>query len=227
MKRLFTQVGIIYLTVINSHPVYSQDDFIKMVNDTMHSIKYVFEARIDSVQTFVGDKNGKPVQFGTADWSSGAGNFDAISYSRVWVSVCRVYKGKLPEKMVFLISNPNVSMYAMVQPNGDTTLGYIHSPPSHGDHESPLMPSKSYPITNLYWCFDVLPITGTNFYKFSKFAALPMKMKGTVLNSHGYYDPAIIYAWTGTKTFMTQGELSNYLKNIKTLKTTNPRCRCD
>lgn len=225
MTRLLTRFAIIYLTLANFHPLYSQDDFIKMMNDTVHSLKYVFEARIDSVQTFAGDKDGNPVQFGTAEWRGEGGNFDAISYSRVWVSVCRQYKGKLPKKMTFLISNPNVSIYAVAH-NGDTTLGYIHSPPSHGDHESPLMPSKGYPITNLYWCFDVAPIAKTGFYKMNKFCALPMKTIGDIPNSHGYFDRGIIYAWTGTKTFMTQTELSNYLRQIKTLNP-NPRSLCD
>jgi hypothetical protein len=225
MKQLFTILGIIYLTVVNFQPLCAQDDFIKMMNDTIHSIKYVFEARIDSVQIFAGDKDGKPVQFGTAEWKGEGGNFDAISYSRVWVTVCRQYKGKVPHKMIFLISNPYISMYAIAH-NGDTTLGYIHSPPSHGDRGSPLMPSKSYPITNLYWCFDVSPIGKTKYHKISKFIEFPMKMKGSIPNSHGYYDAGIIYAWTGTKTFMTQAELSNYLENIDTLKA-NPKSLCD
>lgn len=226
MTRLRKRLVLFYLAFVSFHPLYSQDDLIKLLNDTIHTIKYVFEARIDSVQTFAGDKNGNPVQFGTADWSSGVGNFDAISYSKVWVSVCREYKGKLPKKLILLINNPYVNMYAMKQPNGDTTLGYIHSPPSHGDRGSPLMPSKGYPITNLYWCFDVSPIGKTGFYRMSKLIELPMKIIGDIPNSHGYYDRGIIYAWTGTKTFMTQVELSNYLKNIRTINA-NPRAQCD
>jgi hypothetical protein len=128
--------------------------------------------------------------------------------------------------MVLLISNPEVSMYAMVQPNGDTTLGWIHTPPSHGSQGSPLMPSKGYPITNLYWCFDVVPIAKTGFYKMNKFCELPMKMIGDIPNSHGYFDRGIIYAWTGNKTFMTQEELSKYLAQIKTIKP-NPSSQCD
>lgn len=226
MKSLHIRLALIYLAALNAHHVCGQDDFIKMMNDTIHSIHSVFEARIDSVQTFAGDEKGNPVPFGTAEWNGGFGNFDAVSYSKVWVSVCRQYKGKLPKKIIFLIRNPNVDMYAMVQPNGDTTLRYIYTPPSDGDYESPLMPSKSYPITNLYWCFNVLPLGKTGFYQLSKFCHFPMKFKGFIPNSDGHVDSGIIYAWTGLKTFMNQTELSDYLRLIKTLEP-NPRSQCD
>lgn len=211
---------LICLLAIKSNSALAQDSFIKMMNDTIHSIKYVFEARIDSVQSYAGYKNGDPIPFSKADKG---GNFDdedgnsAICYSKVWVSVCRVYKGKLPRKFILLIPNPFVRIYAVPQPNGDTTLGYLQSYPSHGHYDSPLLPSKSYPITQLYWCFDVTPLKGSKFYTLNKCFESPMLLKGTIPKSDGSFYFGITYAMLGTKTFMNQEELSNYLKQIKTL----------
>lgn len=225
MQQLKKWFGIFSAIMLFNFPASAQDELIKMLNANVHKLKYVFEARIDSVQTFAGDSAGNPIPFGRAEWKGEGGNFYAMSYSRVWVTACRQYKGKLPEKMILLISNPEVSMYAIAH-GGDTTLGWIHSPPSHGSKGSPLMPSKGYPITNLYWCFDVAPIAKTGYYKMNEFCALPMKIIGDIPNAHGYWNRGIIYAFTGTRTFMNQEELSEYLKQIKTIKP-NPRSQCE
>ncbi|MDI1234156.1 MAG: hypothetical protein PSX81_07740 [bacterium] len=218
--------------VTKSNQTDPADLFLKMMNDTIHNIKYVFEARVDSVQAFPGDKNGNPIPFSKGNWKNGGAKFDigntrqAIVYSKVWVSICRAYKGKLPKKIILLIPNTHVTAFAEVRPNGDTTLGYLQQYVSHGDTESPLLPSKSYPITLLYWCFDVSQTNVKGVYTMNKFFNSPMKLQGTVPNNRGYYDHAIIYALLGTKSFMNQAELSSYLKQIRTLKA-NPRPTCN
>jgi len=209
----------------------AQDDFIKMMNDTIHSIKYVFEARVDSVQSYAGYKNGDPIPFSKADWKHGSSSFDdedgntALVYSKVWVTVCRTYKGKLPKQIILLIKNPYVTPYAVPHPSGDTTLGYLQSYPSHGYYDSPLLPSKSYPITRLYWCYDVSRIKDRDLYTLNKFAETPMLLKGSIPRPDGSYDFGVLYAMIRDKIFMNQEELSEYLGKIKTLKS-NPKSYC-
>ncbi len=223
------KISITSLLFVLSHSLLAQDDFIKMMNDTIHSIKYVFEARIDSVQSFAGYKNGDPISFSKAD---SAGNFDdedgnsAMCFSKVWVTVCRTYKGKLPKKFVLLIPNPYVMVYAVRQPNGETGLGYLQSYPSHGHYESPLLPSKSYPIRNIYWCYDVSRSKDRNLYTLNKFAETPMLLKGSIPRPDGSSDFGILYAMIRDKIFMNQKELSEYLRKIKTLKS-NPKSHCN
>ena len=78
------------------------------MDDTIHSIKYVFEARLDSVQTFVGDEAGNKIAAANANWKNGLGYFEDKNgtslkvYSKVWITVCKSYKGKLPTNMVIL-----------------------------------------------------------------------------------------------------------------------------
>lgn len=222
------KISITCLLFVLSHSLLAQDSFIKMMNDTIHSIKYVFEARIDSVQSYAGYKNGDPISFSKAD---SAGNFDdedgnsAMCFSKVWVTVCRSYKGKPPKKFVLLIPNPYVMVYAVRQPNGETGLGYLQSYPSHGHYESPLLPSKSYPITNLYWCYDLTPLKGKSYYTIRKFCEVPMHVKGSIPKSDGSSVFGILYAMIWDKIFMNQEELSEYLRKIKTLKS-NPKSYC-
>lgn len=219
---------LVCLFLTKNHTVSAQVDFIKFMNDTIHSIKYVFEARIDSVQSYAGYKNGDPIPSSKAD---SGGNFDdedgnsAMCFSKVWVTVCRTYKGKLPKKFVLLIPNPYVMVYAVRQPNGETGLGYLQSYPSHGHYESPLLPSKSYPITNIYWCYDLSPLKGKSYYTIRKFAETPMLLKGSIPRPDGSSDFGILYAMIRDKIFMNQEELSKYLRKIKTLKS-NPKSYC-
>jgi hypothetical protein len=229
--RSQTKISITFLLCVLSHSLLAQDDFIRMMNDTIHSIKYVFEARIDSVQSYAGYKNGDPIPFSKADWKHGSSSFDddegnsAMVYSKVWLTVCRNYKGKLPKQMILLIKNPYVTPYAVPHPNGDTTLGYLLSYPSHGHYESPLLPSKSYPITLLYWCYDVSRIKDRNLYTLNKFGETPMLLKGSIPRPDGSSDFGILYAMIRDKIFMNQKELSEYLGKIKTLKS-KPKSYC-
>jgi hypothetical protein len=222
------KISITFLLFVLSHSLLAQDDFIKMMNDTIHSIKYVFEARIDSVQSYAGYKNGDPISFSKAD---SAGNFDdedgnsAMCFSKVWVTVCRSYKGKPPKKFVLLIPNPYVMVYAVRQANGETGLGYLQSEPSHGHYEAPLLPSKSYPITNIYWSYDLTPLKENRYYSMRKFCEVPMYVKGSIPRSDGSFDFGILYAMIRDKIFMNQEELSEYLRKIKTINS-NPKSYC-
>ena len=222
------KILLVCFAVLAQQPVlHGQDSFVSMMNDTMHAIKYVFEARIDSVRTYPGRENGVPVPYGTADWSCGAGNFSEITYSKVWINVCRSYKGKLPQKMILLVPQPYVSTYAMAHPNGDTTLGYLHVPPSHGQYDSPLLPSRGYPIKYLYWCYDVARSKNhAGYFTLIKFMQSPMDIPGSIPRADGSSDFGRIYAMLGLNWLMDQKELSSYLKQIKTLDP-DPRSKCD
>jgi hypothetical protein len=218
MKPIGRFIQVITLFISLSSKLKAQEDFLKKTNDTIWSIKYVFEARIDSVQTYPGDDLGNPIPYGRADWSCGAGNFQSMVYSRVYITVCRVYKGRLPEHFVLLIPIPYVNVHAMSNANGDTTLGYLYVPPSHGDHDSPLLPSKGYPIWKLYWAFDLIPVAiASNTYTIRKYAECPMRIPGHLLNNHGMYDQVTYYAWIGDKTILTREEFLKYLRNVRTL----------
>lgn len=206
---------------------FSQDPFLDMINDTIHSLKYVFELRIDSVHAFPADKFGNPIPFSKADWKCGAGNFDSMTYSKIWVTVCRSYKGKLPNKFIILQPAPYVHSYAFAGPSGDTTLGYIQNHPSHGDYEYSRLPSKGYPIKLIYWCYDIKPMRHkSGYYLISKFFESPMGEWGSLPRPDGTYSHERIYAMVGTKWFLNHRELADYLKQVKTLKI-KTKSNCD
>ena len=52
-----------------------------------------------------------------------------------------------------------------------------------------------------------------------------MNTKGPVPKEDGSYDQGALYAILGSKNFMSQQELSDYLKAVKTIKR-NPKNRC-
>jgi hypothetical protein len=206
---------------------FGQDTFLDTINDTIHSIKYVFEARIDSVHAFPADEFGNPIPFSKAEWRYGVGNFDNITYSKMYVTACRAYKGKLPLKFIILQPAPYVFSHAEINLNGDTTLGYISVPPSHGNYENSRLPSNGYPIKILFWCFDVKLIKNTaNYYQVHNYFESQMGEYGSLLQADGSYSHEKIYAMLGTKWFLNQEELSNYLKQIKTLNA-NPKSKCN
>lgn len=194
------------------------------MNDTIHSIKYVFEARIDSVQTFAGDDAGNKVPYGRADWNMGIGNFDdrngtqLMAYSKVWITVGDVYKGKVPKKMVVLLPQPFTTVTALKAPNGDTVLSYMEVQPSHGNYESALLPSKSYPISRLYWCYDLSKKKGSKEYQLKTFIHTPLKSVGYIPQADGSGKQGIVYAMIGEKIFENKELFENYLHGIRGLK---------
>jgi hypothetical protein len=225
-KFRYLKALTVCLILVTPEILYPQDSFISMLNDTIHALKYVFEARIDSVQTYPGDKNGDPIPYAKADWSGGAGNFSSLAYSKVWMSICRVYKGKLPKKILVLILQEYVSVYAFTQPSGDTALGYVYVPPSHGKKDYPLLPSRSYPITFMYWCYDASHSKNNpDYFIITEFMKSSMDIPTTFPKPDGSAKRGRLYAMLGLENFMTQAELSSYLRKIKTLDA-NPRCRC-
>lgn len=219
-----TRAAFIILISLIPRVINAQDSFIKMMNDTIHSIKYVFEARIDSVQTFAGDEVGNKVQYGRANWDRGIGNFDIkngrqlMAYSKVWITIAQVYKGKLPKKMVFLLPQENTTVVAQITPKGDTVLSYMQVHSSHGNIESALLPSKSYPIYRLYWCYDVVKQKRKNEYALKTFLHMPLRIQAFIPNSDGSGRNGIIYTMIGDRIFEKQEEFENYLRSIKTLK---------
>ena len=226
MTRRF-QITLSTILLLITQFGFGQDAFLDMVNDTITSIKYVFEVRIDSVHAFPADEFGNPTPFSKADWRCGVGNFDNKTYSKMYVTVCRIYKGKLPLKFIILQPAPYVFSHAEINLNGDTTLGYISVPPSHGHYEYSRLPSNGYPIKLLFWCFDVRPLKNTtNYYQVNKYFESPMGEYGSLPRPDGTYSHEKIYAMLGTKWLMNQEELSNYIRQIKTLNA-NPRPKCN
>ena len=220
IKRLLLSGLLLFLQLV----AYAQDDFIKMMNDTIHSIKYVFEARIDSVQTFAGDEAGNKVQYGSANWDRGIGNFDIkngrqlMAYSKVWITIAQVYKGKLPKKMVALLPQENTTVIAQVTPKGDTVLSYMQVHSSHGNNESTLLPSKSYPIYRMYWCYDVVKQKHKNEYALMTFLHMPLRIQAFIPNNDGSGRNGIIYTMIGDRIFERQEEFELYLRGVGDLK---------
>ena len=194
------------------------------MNDTIHSIKYVFEARLDSVQTFVGDEAGNKIPAATANWKDGLGYFEDKSgtslkvYSKVCITVCKSYKGKPPKRMVILLPDEFTSAYAQVTPSGDTVCGFMESYPSHGNYERALLPSKSYPIYRLYWCYDVVKQKRKGEYAFKTFLHNPLRIQAFIPQVDGSGKNTIIYTMIGDRIFEKQEVFENYLRSIKTLK---------
>lgn len=198
----------------------AQDTFIKMMNDTIHSIKYVFEARLDSIQTFVGDETGNMIPAANANWKNGLGYFEDKSgtslkvYSKVWITVCKSYKGKPPAKMVILLPDEFTSAYAQVTPSGDTVCGFVESYPSHGNYERALLPSKSYPIYRLYWCYDVVKQKRKGEYAFKTFLHMPLRIQAFVPQSDGSGKNEIIYTMISDRIFEKKEEFEYYLQGM-------------
>lgn len=204
--------------------LHAQDSFSKMMNDTIHSIKYVFEARLDSVQTFVGDEAGNKIPASEANWKNGLGYFEDKSgtslkvYSKVWITVCKSYKGKPPAKIVILLPNEFTSVYSQVTPSGDTVCSFMESYPSHGNYERALLPSKFYPIYRLYWCYDIVKQKRKKEYALKTFLQMPLRIQAFTPNGDGSGRNGIVYTMIGDKIFEKQEEFEFYLQGIKSLK---------
>lgn len=195
-----------------------------MMNDTIHSIKYVFEARLDSVQTFVGDEAGNKIAAANANWKNGLGYFEDKNgtslkvYSKVWITVCKSYKGKPSTKMVILLPDEFTSAFAQVTPSGDTVFGFMESYPSHGNYERALLPSKSYPIYRLYWCYDVVKQKRKSEYSFKTYLHMPLRIQSFIPQVDGSGKNTIIYTMIGERIFEDSKEWNDYLRQIKTLR---------
>jgi hypothetical protein len=226
-----TRLIFIYFLILDFNSLKAQDNWIKIMNDTIHNIKYVFEARIDSVQSYPADYNGDEIPVSKANWKNGTGYFGSPAqkapvYSRVYVTICRVYKGKLPNKITFLIKDRFVNSTTHILENGDTIIKYYPDYPSWY-HELPLLPSKTlYPITNLYWCYDVTRIKKSHCYSLDKYSDwllkynLRMSTDGSTYQDFFYTLP---YPYSGP--YIRQNELSVFFKQVKTLNT-NPLDYC-
>lgn len=213
------KIFFILLLSLTSSPVFSQDEFLKFINDTIHSVKFVFEAKIDSVQAFPADESGNPVPYGRADWSCGAGNFECSTFTKMFVTVCHTYKGNLPKRMIIFQKAPFVQSFAHKTLSGDTVLSFIRNPPSHGSYEYTRLPSRGYPIKLLYWCYDVKQIEDKpKHFQMHKLMESPMDEWWTFEKSEGNFAREKAYAILGQKAFMTRDELVEYLKKVMTLK---------
>ena len=88
----------------------------------------------------------------------------------------------------------------------------------HGNNESVLQPSTSYPIYRLYWCYDVVKQKRKNEYTLKTFQHIPLRIQAFIPNNDGSGRNGIIYTMIGDRIFERQEEFEINLHKIIGLK---------
>jgi len=232
MKRI-----LFVLLIANAVGHGQTRDILSILNDTIANVPFVFEGRVDAVEVFPGDDQGNRLPKSAAHWENGLAHFydkqdnEAEGYTSATITVCRSYKGTLPQNIVMVTKAECINNMYLVANGKDTALQFVNVPPSHGLPISLMLPSASYPISKLFFV-DRFVDAKEERYVGARYRSnmnivyeAPMHIQTLKEKPDGSAEAVQSYAVIYPYTFADQKELSEFLGKIKTLNP-NPSCNC-